>query len=340
MPKKGQTRRLATNGVGDPGPRVTDGLGVRRIGVRASIGPSKRLRYGPCFYIPRLLSVNEHPMTPIADAASRLRRPEHTGENRCTPCTILNVLIAAATAAVLATVSVTLGTLSFLVALLAIYLRGYLVPGTPRITRRYFPAPLLRAFGKQPSSSGVTISDLEGVNEALAAVGILVPASNATYRLASAFREEWRDRIRAVRSRNVTPEEVATLFDADEIDRYGETSFVLEKNKSLRWNSRAALVADVAAGELLRSAFDDWGSTDATTREDVFRRLRLLLDRCPRCDGPVATDEHHVDPCCQRPYTVVESFCRSCNEVLTAIDVPDTRAESWRELGVLEARSE
>lgn len=279
-------------------------------------------------------------MTSIADAASRLRRPEHTGENRCTPCTILNVLIAATTAAVLTTVSVTLGALSFLVALLAIYLRGYLVPGTPRITRRYFPAPLLRAFGKQSPSAGVTISGDGGTNEALAAAGILAPASDGTYRLASTFREEWRDRIRAVRGRDVTSEDVATLFDADEIDRHGETSFVLGKTKSLRWNSKAALVADVAADEPLRSAFDDWSSTDATTREDAFRRLRLLLDRCPRCDGPIATDEHHVDPCCQRPYTVVESFCRNCDEVLTAIDVPDTRAESWRELSVLGERPE
>lgn len=278
-------------------------------------------------------------MTPIADATSKLRRPEHTGENRCTPCTILNVLIAATTAAVLATVSVSLGTLSFLVALLAIYLRGYLVPGTPRITRRYFPASLLRAFGKQPPSFSVTIPDDGEVNEALAAVGILVPASDGTFRLTPRFRREWRDRIRAVRDRDVTSEDVATLFDADEIDRHGETSFVLERTKSLRWDSRAALVADIAAGELLRSAFDDWESTDATTREDVFRRLRLLLDRCPRCDGPVAIDEQHADPCCQRSYTVIESFCRDCEEVLTAIDVPDTRAESWRELGVLEERS-
>lgn len=287
----------------------------------------------------RLPSVNEYLMTPIADVASRLRRPEYTGENRCTPCTVLNVLAAATTAAVLATVSVTLGTLSFLAALLAIYLRGYLVPGTPTLTKRYLPASVLRAFGKQPPSAGVTITDDGETNQALATAGVLVPSSDGTHRLAPEFREEWRERIRTVRSRGPSPEDVATLFDADELDQHGETSFVLERTKSLRWDSKAALVADVAAGELLRSAFDDWGSTEATTREDVLRRLRLLLDRCPRCDGPIATEEHHVDPCCQRSYTVVESVCQDCDEVLTAIDVPDTRAESWRELGVLEERS-
>lgn len=278
-------------------------------------------------------------MTPIADVASRLRRPEYTGENRCTPCTILNVLAAATTAAALATVSVTLGALSFLVALLAIYLRGYLVPGTPTLTRRYLPASVLRAFGKRPPSAGVTITDDGETNRALAAAGILVPSSDGSYRLAPEFRAEWRERIRAVRSRGPSSEDVATLFDADELDQHGEMSFVLERTKSLRWDSKAALVADVAAGELLRSAFDDWESTEATTREDVLRRLRLLLDRCPRCDDPIATEGHHVDPCCQRPYTVVESVCRNCDEVLTAIEVPDTRAASWRELGVLGERS-
>lgn len=284
----------------------------------------------------RLPSDNYQHMNPIANAAVRLRRPEYTGENRCGPCTLLNVLIAASLALALATVSVAFAALSFALAILAIYLRGYLVPGTPTITRRYFPEPLLRLFGKSSYTFGVTVPENGDVNGALAAAGIVVSGPDDAYRLAPEFREEWNERIRSVRSRDPSREDVATLFDADSLDRHGETSFVLDSSKSLRWDSKGALVADVAAGELLRSAFDDWESIDATTRQDVLRRLRLLLDRCPRCDGPIETARHHVDPCCQRSYTAVESFCRDCDELLTAMDVPDTRTESWEELGVLE----
>lgn len=275
-------------------------------------------------------------MNPIANAAARLRRPEHTGENRCGPCTLLNVLIAASLTLVLTTVSVAFAALSFILAMLAIYLRGYLVPGTPTITRRYFPKPLLWAFGKSSHPSDVTVPEDGDVNGALVAAGVVVRGPDDAYRLAPEFREEWNERIRSVRSRELSREDVAELFDADTLDRHGETSFVLDNSKSLRWDSKGALVADVAAGRLLRSAFDDWESIDATTRQDVLRRVRLLLDRCPRCDGPVETARHHVEPCCRRPYTAVESVCRDCDELLTAMDVPDTRAESWEELGVLE----
>lgn len=274
-------------------------------------------------------------MTPIADATSRIKRPEYTGENRCMPCTVVNVLVALAVAVGLAVISPVVGVLALLVSLLAIYFRGYLVPGTPEITERYFPAPLLRLFGKEAPSADVTIAEDAGTNETLAAAGILVRGSDGACRLAPWFREEWHERIRAVREREVETEDVATLFGADELDRHGETSFVLERTTSLRWESRAALVADVAADRPLRSAFDDWDAIDAGTRRDLLRRLRLLLERCPRCDGAVATVQEHADPCCQPPFTVVESVCRDCNVMLAAIDVPDSRAEPWRELGVL-----
>jgi len=90
---------------------------------------------------------------------SRFRQPEYTGENRCMPCTVANTLMAAgasgATAVGGAVVAAPLvgaaaGGAVFVVSVLAIYLRGYLVPGTPELTKRYFPPWLLRLFGKEP----------------------------------------------------------------------------------------------------------------------------------------------------------------------------------------------
>jgi len=82
---------------------------------------------------------------------ARLRQPAYTGENRCLPCTVLNIAIAgtlAVGAALLATPLA--GAVVLVASLSAIYLRGYLVPGTPELTKRHAPDRLLRLFGKAP----------------------------------------------------------------------------------------------------------------------------------------------------------------------------------------------
>ncbi|MDG5760682.1 hypothetical protein QA600_15200 [Natronococcus sp. A-GB1] len=80
----------------------------------------------------------------------RLRQPEYTGENRCTPCTVLNLAIAGAIGAAVARRSRIAAAAVVGASTAAIYLRGYLVPGTPELTKRYLPEPVLRLFGKTP----------------------------------------------------------------------------------------------------------------------------------------------------------------------------------------------
>ena len=77
---------------------------------------------------------------------SQLHQPEYTGDNRCTPCTIANVTIAAIGSALLAQRSKWLGAGTFVAALGTIHLRGYLVPGTPTLTKRSLPDRVLRWF--------------------------------------------------------------------------------------------------------------------------------------------------------------------------------------------------
>lgn len=76
------------------------------------------------------------------------RRPEYTGENRCIPCTILNLAIAAAVGLAIARRSSVGGAVVTAVSIAVIYFRGYLVPGTPTLTKRYLPPAVLRWFGK------------------------------------------------------------------------------------------------------------------------------------------------------------------------------------------------
>jgi hypothetical protein len=87
----------------------------------------------------------------VSDAIAWVRQPEYTGENRCLPCTVVNVLVAAVAAALLSVVLTPLvGLVGFAVGVGLVYLRGYLVPGTPRLTETYFPPWLLQLFGKEP----------------------------------------------------------------------------------------------------------------------------------------------------------------------------------------------
>ena len=90
-----------------------------------------------------------------------LRQEEYTGENRCIPCTVVNVAIATLLAAVVATAAIELAIVLFAVSVLAIYFRGYLVPGTPTLTKRHLPDRVLEAFDKRPSRDGVeaTVDD-------------------------------------------------------------------------------------------------------------------------------------------------------------------------------------
>lgn len=95
------------------------------------------------------------------DVVDDLREPAYTGENRCEPCTVLNVGIAALLGSAIARRSRIGGALAFGLSLAAIYLRGYLVPGTPTLTKRYLPASVLEWFGKEPepaAQQGLTVA--------------------------------------------------------------------------------------------------------------------------------------------------------------------------------------
>ena len=84
----------------------------------------------------------------FSDRVHRLRQPEYTGENRCTPCTVVNIAIAVVVSGLVATVFPPAAVAVFVASVVAIYLRGYLVPGTPTLTKRYLPDSVLKLFDK------------------------------------------------------------------------------------------------------------------------------------------------------------------------------------------------
>ncbi|WP_254547167.1 Rab5-interacting family protein [Halomarina pelagica] len=259
----------------------------------------------------------------VPGEVARLRRPEYTGENRCVPCTVLNVLVAGVLAAIIGLVSHPgFGLVAFSVSALVIYLRGYLVPGTPTLTRRYFPPWVLRLFGKDPlegrravDEPARTTADGDVETESLFTAGVLAETDADGVELTATFRETWSERMATVHERGVEVNDVRVMFDADTVTRHGDRSFVVDGNASIRWDSVAALVADVAATEILRECVD-WSAFDRDRRRSVLLSLRLFLRNCPACDGALSVTEERVDPCCQKPHLVAESVCRDCGAVV------------------------
>ncbi|WP_114578942.1 hypothetical protein [Saliphagus sp. LR7] len=66
----------------------------------------------------------------------RLRRPEHTGVHRCWPCTVANLLVLAIACLALGRIRKSFAAALGIVGAGAIWLRGYLVPYTPRFAPR------------------------------------------------------------------------------------------------------------------------------------------------------------------------------------------------------------
>jgi hypothetical protein len=257
-----------------------------------------------------------------------IRQPEYTGANRCWPCTITNVAIAGGLAAGASVVGTPLlGVLVFGVSLAAIWLRGYLLPGTPAFTQRYFPDWLLALFDKDPRRAGGREIDLEGLTAetVLREAGVVVddPAVGDVV-LTPDFERAWYGRMAEIRSGRTDREELAELVDVDP-----ETLAVHWHNNAFtaqmdgvwigQWESRAAFVADMAAGRELDARYPAWRDLPMLFRSEVLGGLRVMLDRCPDCDGPVTLGQDVVKSCC-RTYDVLAGKCESCGTRLFEID--------------------
>lgn len=249
----------------------------------------------------------------------RIRRPEYTGENRCLPCTAVNLVLALAAAAGLALLAdpryaAALGAAAFLVLAGAVAVRGYLLPGTPWLTRTYLPDRVLAWFDKAPARGRDDRVDVEGE---LVEAGLLVDCpSGGDLCLAPDVREAWRDRIEAIRREDTSRADLADVLgvEVEELSftEHGEALLAQRYARPVgQWESRAAFVADVTAARLLEERLDGWDGRGVDERGQLLAGLRLFIERCPSCDGPVEFGEDVVDSCC-RSYEVAAATCADC----------------------------
>lgn len=195
----------------------------------------------------------------------------------------------------------------------------------PRLTKEYLPERIARLFGKSlvdaidPGIGGE--ADVEAV---LLEEGVVsVCATEDDLCLAPGFRTAWFERLERTR-RETAAEDVATVFDiaSDRIildERENAFLITVDGVPVGRWESRAAFVADVAAGLELRPRYPGWDDLDNPARSRVLGSLRAFLERCPSCDGALDLGTETVSSCCSS-YDVVAMTCVDCDARLFEFD--------------------
>lgn len=254
----------------------------------------------------------------------RLRRPEYTGENRCRPCTVVNLAIIAAVGAVVVVWNVVWAALVVGVGLVVLALRGYVVPGTPRFAPRIVePLPFDFGHAEPPretealsdTGDGTDGQDSEAVLEALLTAGVVEDDGGQLF-LNDAFREAWTDQMATLR----TAEESAFLArveaasPADVEAQLHDTHVLLAGGRDV-WLRRPVAIAETAAVETLA----DW-DLPPDVRAHAAQPLRNFLRTCPACGGPVR--ESTYQNCCGGPGSVYENpeqsvlACEDCDTIV------------------------
>ncbi|WP_380680373.1 hypothetical protein [Salinigranum sp. GCM10025319] len=285
-------------------------------------------------------------MTLLVDLTTirRLRQPEYTGDNRCLPCTAVNLVLAVFASVVLSVVlTPVVGVLAFAVSLAAIYLRGYLVPGTPELTKRYFPDWFLAWFDKEPdrradfgdrqADFGNRQADLSvdpdeesDAEDVLLSLDAVEPcAGEDDLCLTDAFAEAWYGEISRLRDEDARRRALIDLFEVDSVTvktTGGRVSVLDGRTRLARWPSEGALLADLAADRVLDARAAGWSDLEHRRRFGVLTGLRVFLEECPLCGGRVELGENTVESCC-RSWDVFTVSCTACDTGLLEFD-PET----------------
>jgi hypothetical protein len=260
-----------------------------------------------------------------------IRRPSYTGDRRCWPCTVVNVALLVVVAAAVTVASFPLAVVVAAVGLALVYLRGYVVPGTPEFAPRLVSRLGLSTFFEHvPDGGDVRQSDElseaasgEDVLFALFEAGVLEEDAEGALFLSDAFWSAWDAEMASLREGG--DDELAAAvaeaapFEATAVDEYDGIG-VTGQNQSI-WLSRAHAVADAAAVRTM-AEFD----VPEPVRAPATTPLRMFLERCPLCGGETEETARKLG-CCgpgtMGAFDTPESevlACTDCGEVLYVFD--------------------
>lgn len=276
-------------------------------------------------------------MNSQSDLFARFKQPAFTGENRCLPCTIVNLVIALLLSigvSIAVSVQFDWGWLSaigaagslFAICLITTYLQGYLVPGTPWLTRTYLPDSILRRFDHHRAH---VTRDADGLDleQTLRDAGIVEDCpERSDICLDDAFEKNWTDRIESLRTTEANRDDLATFLDLDPdaitFEQHGDAFLAYENGVELaQWESHAAYLADMAAVPELRARIVDWNDIGPVQQSRLLHGLRSFLPKCPACGGMIVGGERRVRSCC-RSYDVLALGCGECESRLFEVELP------------------
>ena len=289
-----------------------------------------------------------HRLAAFRRRLATVRRPEYTGENRCWPCTAVNAVVVVVLAAGLGLYSRLLALPVLAGGAALVYLRGYVVPGTPSVAPRLV-APLPFDFGHDVPdgpADGVQSESLGGEADpeelmgALVDRGVLEPRGDDLF-LDEAFRAAWTDRMADLRTADddeladraaaaaeraaVAAERAAAAADraaAADVDGHVHGDTVLLAGGRDVWLRRPVAIAETAAVETLAG----WDVPERL-RAPAAEPLRTFLQTCPVCAGPVR--ETTLRNCCGGPGTTLGHperaalACADCSATVFVFDDPD-----------------
>lgn len=265
----------------------------------------------------------------LVSAVSELKQDAYIGENRCQPCTLVNVALALVISTAVGFVSRALGIVVFALSLATIYLRGYLIPGTPELTKRYLPNRVLRWFDKdapQPQQTTSTERSLDFENR-LFREEILQPTEDGTdVILSPEFQIRWSqslDNYLDSPDRNQLREALDANIEDGVFSGIGETLSLSRDGTLLgQWPSPAAVKADLVAAEVCSDWISEWVEFNPMERAKFLRTIRVSTSNCPLCDGTVKIQKEVRETCCNS-YDVVIASCQACDSCLFEIEAAE-----------------
>lgn len=260
---------------------------------------------------------------------SVLQNPDYTGDNRCMACTVVNLLISVALATTVALIRPLAALLVFAVCVYLIWARGYLVPGTPTLTKRYLPNWMLAWFGKAPSSNEPT--GLTGKRHAqdeqyevdlekeLLSAGILeIAPDDGDLQLSERAEEVW---MRELSERSeIRENELSALVHQEPTEltlteRFGGIALTADADVLGHWPSKAALIADQSVVPVLEQLHPYWGSLTIHEKGQLLAGMRIFVPECPTSPGDIEIIDEVVESCCaNHDVTVVQ--CANGGETL------------------------
>lgn len=245
---------------------------------------------------------------------SQFKDPRYTGENRCIACTITNVSISLVITVALTVIQPIFAAMFLVVSLLAIYFRGYLIPGTPSLTKRYFPPWLLSIFGKETESPSHPQNANVQPEEAFQQAGILSEHPSQNLKLDTTVADRYQSSIPSLDS--VQEEVIRDILGEGDYDitvhASGRSAILAFQGHILsQWPSVASLQADVASAEVIAEELPGWSQRSPRERAILVRGFRSLVEACPDCGETVKIREDEQESCCST-YEVVTVSCEEC----------------------------